>query len=248
MIVLSTLHDPEGRFVPLIQSSEDFFQEHTPDLIVAHTTSTSAKTLSHLKHLGVDIFPSGLFGEARIASLQRGLKTREKTFLTCDFDKILHWIRVDPGEWVKLLKTIPRKDYVAYGRSETTWKTYPISWYYPETAINHLVSKAVGFKVDVLTSVALFKRTAAEVIARKAKEKSWGSVVEWFLLPFKEGLPVGYTDANGLSWEDPDRFGEEIKAARGLKTWMSKNYDTVEEWKKRLTSAMMQVEVIQRMS
>lgn len=248
MITLTTLHDSEGRFVPLVKEAEDFLVKYFQLMVIGYTEATSIKTISYLDSLGFDSFSSGTFGEARIKALKRAMRKDDEHFFVCDFDKILHWIRIEPDELVRVLLRRYFKDITSIGRSEEIFRTYPDSWYMPETSINGIVSKIVGKKMDVLTAVFVMRRKAAEVIVESAKEKGWGSCVEWLLLCNKAGLSIGNWNAKGLSWEDPERFKSEMKRAGGLKKWKEENYNSIDEWEKRLTSALEQIEVIKRLS
>lgn len=248
MITLSTLHDPEGIFLPLIKKVENKLAAFFGGAIIAYTKVTDRRVLAILKDLGLVPVLSGLWGEARKKALDKALKTNNKLFFICDFDKILHWLLVEPKEIKRILQFSPRWDLTIFGRSSQVMATYPDSWIKTESVTNCIVSQVVGFHLDILAAVLLLNRKAARVISQKAAEKSWGSCVEWPLLVHLAGLKIGFKEPRGLTWEDPDRFTKEIKKAGGLKKWKEVRYNSLEEWEKRFFSMNEQFAAIKRLS
>ena len=246
MQTISTVHDPEGRFIPLINQIRNHLRKNFNQAVIAHTATTSKKVISQLKKLGFNPILGGKFGESRKMVLKKALQLKSNHFFCCDFDKIIHWILTAPEELKSLLKTKPEADFVVLGRNKTAWSSYPDSWIKTETIINRLVAKIIGIPADIYTTVYILNRQAAEVIAQNAQEKNWGACAEWPLLAYKAGLKLDHQECQGLSWEDPDRFQKEIKEAGNLELWKQIKYDSVQEWKKRLSSALEQITVIEK--
>lgn len=248
MKTISTLHDPEGRYSPLVSKYKYFLKKQFSGTVIAYTSGTDNKLVSSLKTLGFSLIVSGDYGEARVGVLKKALKSESEYFFFCDFDKILHWIKVERSELKDLLKDKPKKDFVSFGRSESVFNTYPDSWQKPESITNYLVSRILGFNIDVCTSVCVLNIEAAEIVVKLSKEKDWGSCVEWPLLVYKAGLSIGCQEFAGLTWEDPDRFEKEIEKFGGLEKWKKLNYSSKDEWERRTRSLLQQARVIKKLS
>lgn len=248
MITLSTLHDPEGIFLPLIKKVRSKLTGCFGGAIIAYTKATDRRVLAILKDIGLVPILGGLWGEARKKALNKALKTNSKLFFVCDFDKILHWLLVEPKEIERVLQLSPRQDLMIFGRRPEIMSTYPDSWIKTESVMNYLVSMVVGFPLDPLAATFLLNQKAALVISQKAIEKNWGTCVEWPLLVYLAGLKIGFKKPCGLTWEDPDRFIKEIRKAGDLRKWKKTRYDSLAEWKKRISSMTEQFAVIKRLA
>ncbi|MFC1726998.1 hypothetical protein ACFL0Y_00575 [Patescibacteria group bacterium] len=246
MFILSTLHDPEGRFLPLIKKVREKLVVYPNQIIIAYTKATDKKVIESLKKLGCQLVIGGQWGEARKRALEIALQTETDNFFVCDFDKIFHWLEVAPKELKEILAKPLPQDFLISGRGPKVFSTYPFSWQKTEIITNYLVSKVIGFQVDVLAATFLFNRRAAKVMLNNSREKSWGACVEWPLLVHQTGLKIGYQEVRGLTWEDPDRFKKEIKKSGGLKKWQTINYDSLEEWEKRIDFLSIMFRVFKR--
>lgn len=247
MIALSTLHDPEGVFLPLVEKVKDGLRDNFAGAIIAYTKGTTSELLNVLKGLGLILVLGGLWGESKKAALEKALKTDSQRFFFCDFDKILHWLLIEKEELRSILAFSPKEDFLIFGRDKKTMATYPASWVETESISSHLVLQVLGLSMDVDAAVCLLNRKAAEVICKNSIEKSWGVCAEWPILVYKARLKIGYREAKGLTWEDPDRFGKEIKKMGGLSRWQRLNYDSLVEWDKRISSLVEKLMVIKRL-
>jgi hypothetical protein len=247
MLLVSTFHDPKAIFLSLLKKAKKALIKNFRGAIIACTASTHPQSLVLLKEAKLTPITAGLWGEARRKALCRALKSKGESFLVCDFDKILHWLEAARNELGSILDSKPTKDCLIFGRSQKVMATYPDSWVKTEQIINHLVGKIIGQKVDILAATWILSRRAARIICQEGRQKSWGACSEWPLLIHQAGLKLGYQEARGLTWEDPDRFQKEIKEAGGLKAWQSKKYDSFKEWNKRLSSLTEQFSVIKNL-
>ncbi len=247
MKVVCTLHDPESRFLPMAERFRDDLGRFLDGAIVSHTKETSKDLISLLEGLGTEPILGGKWGEARKIGIAEALKSGEKRFFYVDFDKILHWLDFARDEFISLLNYQLDKDFLILGRGKKVFETYPCSWQKTESIINNLVSQKFGFQVDVMASACILNRKVGEMIARESKEKEWGSCAEWPLLAYNAGLKIGYLEVAGLTWEDPDRFSEEIQKVGNLELWKEENYDSINEWEKRVTILGQHLAVMRRL-
>jgi hypothetical protein len=244
---ITALHDPEGRFIPLLSKQKGSLLNILGEIYISHTKETDPKLLSRLGGLGYQLFAGGLWGESRRQALGEALLAKKSSYFFCDFDKILHWVSVASEELRFFLEQEPEEDFLILGRGSRAMATYPLSWQQTEGVVNRLVSRLVGRQLDVMAAVCRLSAKAGKLIYRSSVEEGWGSCVEWPLIAYKANLSVGYQEAEGLSWEDPDRFQAEIKIAGGLEEWKKVFYDSPQQWEKRFLSAAEQLAVVARM-
>lgn len=250
MKIITILHDPTNIFLPLVREIEDGLAPLLKNSIVAHTETTQKEILDWLEARGATNFIGGLFGESRISGIKKALEkdSHENTFFVIDFDKLLHWVLLENEELQKVLQgeVLQSSDFFIFGRNETAMNTYPSSWIATESIAGRFVSEVLGLTVEPLAAVCLMNRRSALVIGEKAEEKGWASCVEWPLIVHNNNLKVEYVDAKGLTWEDPDRFQNEISEAGSLEDWIKERYDGIGEWSKRIMILNDQLSVIKK--
>lgn len=243
-MILSTLHDPDGRFVPLIKSQRTKLDHY--QFIIAHTAQTHPETLKILKKQNIHLVLGGQWGEARQVCLKVALERQVTDFFICDFDKILHWLKIQPKEFSEIINQPQTHDFFIFGRNQKTFATYPQSWVMPETALNNLLSRKINQDIDALASVCRLNKQTSKLFLELAKEAGWASFIEWTLIAHLHRLSIKYQSAKGLSWEDPDRSEADIHQAGSFKKWQAIRYDGVEEWQKRFQIALDQLKVFTR--
>lgn len=103
-MVISTLHDPEGIFFDLIKASQNDLKKMVEQgLIVSCSSVTCLRTLDLLKEIGVEIVGGDSWGEGRRKGLETALKTNFEFLISSDFDKVLHWLKVEKKEFFTYL-------------------------------------------------------------------------------------------------------------------------------------------------
>ncbi|MBN1262770.1 MAG: hypothetical protein JW991_00250 [Candidatus Pacebacteria bacterium] len=234
--------------IKLLKQVAGLYRNNFSGSVIAYTDQTNQKLIMLLKKFGSFPLKTGLWGESRMAALKQALKSEKDWFFLIDFDKLLHWLKTESQELLSLLKKTPLADCLVLGREEKVMATYPQSWIKTESIINHLAGQIIGFQIDITTATQIINRRAARIITRKSVEKSWGACVEFPFLVFQSGLKIAYQPARGMTWEDPDRFEEEIKKTGGLNKWQKEKYDTQEEWGKRLKNLSLLWETVERLS
>lgn len=246
MKILSSIHDPEAIYLPLINELKEHLKQLLHNPIIAVTSATNPQIVEVLKEIGFEITEGGLYGESRISVVQAAIKSDFNLFFYCDLDKLLHWIKFEKDEFAQLLNMQLSCDFLILSRTQKAWDTYPESWKQTESIANYLSSKVFGCEIDVYTGDVIFNRKSAEIIASQAQEKNWGSCFEFPLLAFKSGLKVDSQEVNGLSWEDPDKSQAQIEKAGGIEKWKELYFDSIDEWQKRTKSLVEQVEIIKK--
>lgn len=246
--IITTIHDPDGLFIDLIKQVNLEFSKIAPQIIAAKTENTSLQLTEELEGRQTVVFVGGLWGQSRKEALEKALEDKETDWVfACDFDKILHWLLIEKLEFESILSNPPHDcDFKIFGRGEKTFSTYPNSWFSTESHLNYLVSKVLKIKVDTLAATFLFNREVGEYISKEGREESWGACVEWPLLAHQASGRIAYQEANGLTFEDPDRCQKEIEEAGGLEDWLWIRFDNPTEWAKRFNSSLEQSKVVER--
>lgn len=241
--LISPLHDPQGTHLEIIKKWGSLLPGFYSLIVVGATDQTDLKVLNELEHLKVVIRQGDYsYGEGYRQALACGLKKGGKIFHCSDFDRILHWVSSYPEELKNLLKKPPLADYLVLGRTKRAFATHPLSWRLTEKIDNTLISKALGFEVDICAGSAVLNQKSARTVLANSKESGFSILAEWPLLVQKAGLKVSYSAVEGYEWEDPDRFQKEIKEG-GYQEWL-KTYDHPDEWRKRIKSTNQKTKVI----
>jgi hypothetical protein len=243
MILISTTHDTNGLFIPLIERLADKLQPYMHNAVIACTSVTIQETKDALQNAGFTVIEGGSFNQGRIAGLKKAMELdpeNEFTMSVC-LDKLLHWLEFEPEEFDRMFHRRPQSDLELLGRTEKAWTTYPRSWERTEMIVNDLFSKRIGKQMDALTGDLLISRNAAGIVCEQSVEPHAGACVEWPLLALQEGLSVDCIKVDGLSWEDADRSAKAIEAAGGYNAWKESIYEGLSEWKKR---SQFQVDMI----
>jgi hypothetical protein len=235
MQIFTNLHDPLKTYFKLIENEAEFFTEHLQNTIVAASENTSIEVIKLLEKLGCKVVEGGDYSFGKRNGLSNALKSDDDTFIYFDLDKLLHWIKDEPSELIDLLRSTAQYEFCFVGRNEETNSTYPNSWIKTEGIINKLLSDELGINCDPTSSNIILKRSAAEIILKNSFETSWNILIEWPLIVRNYNLSVGQITPKGMTWEDPDRFLDEIKDAGSVASWVDKKYDNINEWQKRVS-------------
>jgi hypothetical protein len=243
MILISTAHDIDGTFIPLLEQIRPKLSPFCKNSVVACTPATHQDTIKVLKSIGFTVIEGGSFNQGRILGLKKAMEIdpNETSFFSCCLDKLIHWLEFEENEFHETFNSLSPYGIQLLGRSEKAWSTYPQSWVQTEQIVNRLLSKKMGIDIDALTGDLIVSRNAAELICAKSVEVHAGACVEWPLMVLQHDMTVGCILVNGLSWEDADRSQSVIEAEGGLELWKEKFYEGIAEWKKR---SQFQVDMI----
>jgi hypothetical protein len=166
----------------------------------------------------------------------------------CDWDRVLHWAEAYPDELREVVAALPDHDLLILGRTPRAFATHPRVQRDTEAIVNHAFGLLWGRELDVTAaSRGLSRRAIDALLSLPTPEASIGNDGAWPLhLARVPDLVIGYAQTEGLEWETPDRYADEIAAAGGLDTWIAFYDADPERWAFRLRLALLEVEAINR--
>jgi hypothetical protein len=233
-------HDPDGRCNWLLK-------QHLPDLrtmfkdsfvVVTQTTFNNLETRSLLESAGfrITVRSSGREaqnGTAAHISLVAGYDRGQGNYLFFGcLDRTLHWLHHYPEELQRVLTNgMQDSDYIVVGRTERAFLTHPLVQQQPETETNMAASRLLNLPdIDVAAGCRMMTKPAAreivQLLARKNIFTNRGIDVSdslWPLIVHLEGQKVGSIRTEGLEFETPDQYGEEIREL-GYEKWVEANF------------------------
>ncbi|MEN9939077.1 MAG: hypothetical protein RLZZ387_5656 [Chloroflexota bacterium] len=247
LVLAATHHDPEGRLAPQTRRALPALAARFSALAVVATEDTAEASLAPLHEAGasVRLVPAdGLahIGRARRAALELALETGAETLLFCDFDRALHWAEQYPAELALVAEAIPAHDLTVLGRTPRAFASHPRAQRDTEAIINTVFEQAGGLAWDVTAAARGLSHRGARDILASCPEQSVGTDVAWPLFALRGGaLTLAYRETEGLEFETPDRFAEEIAAAGGLERWVAQIDADPRQWALRLEVARFEV-------
>jgi hypothetical protein len=201
---------------------------------VAYTPKTHHDTVTLLKDNGYSAFKAK---DTVISSYQTALTASTRSnvdrIFYCDLDRALHWIKTYPNELRTLAEPSPPNDFVLIGRTKRAFETHPETQTLTEGVGNTLTSKVLGFQEtrDILGTTWILTPSSAKKILKMKPSNRYGFYAEWPIFLWKTAQNPAYVESEGLEWETPDRYQEEIKA-KGFDEWR-RSFQTASEWRKR---------------
>lgn len=251
-VLASTLHDPDGRFLPHIESVGCALDQYC-SVVVAATDSTNDRTLDTLRSLGVTVerAPAGSIGNSRRVAVRGAKRLLASAIFLCDFDRWLHWATYH-GEELALIPTvvsamIPAPWFVCIGRTARAFATHPRAQQEPEAATNRALELAVGFPVDAVAGAAWLSAEGASIVLERSIEETAATDLEWpALIHGQDPTRLAYHETEGLEFETATFYPEEIAAAGGYDAWIHHTYDQPGMWADRLRLAADSVEALVR--
>ncbi|MHB8990794.1 MAG: hypothetical protein ACYC66_04015 [Chloroflexota bacterium] len=231
--LVSTLHDPDGRMVDATSRLYGRIANLYEGVAVVPTSSTSPRLLDALP--GAIVRPlaesDGSIGVGRRHALRLGIESGARHLHYCDFDRVLHWVERYPEELDSALGAIQRHDYLILGRTDRAFATHPRVQRDTETITNHAFSLWYGKPVDVTAGSCGVSLQAAELLLRRSTAQTNATDAEWpALVCLSEGLRVGYLETEGLEFETPDYFRDEIARAGSLDAWLEERSRPLAAW------------------
>lgn len=224
-------------------------------IIVLHSPDGGDRTAELLAGAGVQFVrqrggATGVdtIGLARHEALRQGAEAGASSIHLCDWDRLLHWAEHFPEELRSIVGQIGRNDFLILGRTERAFATHPRVQRDTESMVNHVFGLAFGQLLDVTAaSRGLSRRAIDALLELPAPEPTLGNDCAWPLyLSRVEGLVLGYAATEGLEWETPDRYADEIAAAGGLDAWILEHDADPRRWELRTRIALDEIEAINR--
>ncbi|MCX6653670.1 MAG: hypothetical protein NTY03_00965 [Candidatus Bathyarchaeota archaeon] len=111
---------------------------------------------------------------------------------------------------------------------------------HPETQVctekigNMVASKTLGFAEtrDILGTTWILAPEMASLILKREPLNKFGFYTDWPMTFWRSAKNPLYLEREGLEWETPDRYQDEINS-QGFQKWIA-GYQTVQEWRKRV--------------
>ena len=236
----ATLHDPDGRMVAPAHAAGEALQRLYRSTHVVATPQTDARLITLLRAAGAAVSTGAdrRIGVGRRQAILDAVQAGAATVHYCDFDRLLHWLRVAPAELHAVLDqfTAPCTfDYLILGRTAAAFATHPRVQRETETVTNHAFSAWFGQPADVGAGSCGVTAHGAALIAQHSHEPTNATDAEWpaivqCLAPGR----VRYRATEGLSFETADYYPAEIAQAGGESQWREQVYERPEMWLQRL--------------
>jgi hypothetical protein len=256
VVLAATHHDPTNAMLP--QALRVLPHLHTlyTSIVMLATPTTGERTMETLRAHDVrverephsDRIGLETVGLARQQAIRLAAELDAEFVQLCDWDRVLHWAELYPDELRDVADAIPRHDLLILGRTPRAFATHPRVQRDTETIVNHTFGLAFGQELDVTAaSRGLSHRSLDALLSLPSPEPTIGNDCAWplYLARFPE-LVIGYAATEGLEWETPDRYADEIGAAGGLDAWIA-NFDArPEQWEFRMQLALHEVAAINR--
>jgi hypothetical protein len=122
---------------------------------------------------------------------------------------------------------------VLIGRTRRAFETHPETQTMTESIGNTVTSQVLGFTEprDVLGTTWILTPALAGKILNLEPSNRYGFYAEWPIQLWNNSTNPTYIEVEGLEWETPDRYRQEIAQA-GYLSW-KESYQNVQEWRKR---------------
>lgn len=227
------MHDPEGRMVGATKLLIDRLLEMYEAVVVAPTSHTSPDMLDALRGATVELLEesNSRIGVGRRHALRMGLRTNASHLQYCDFDRILHWIGRYPEELISTLEELQKYDYTIIGRTDRAFASHPRVQRDTEAITNHAFSLWFGQPVDISAGSCGVSRRAAALLLEKSVAPTNATDAEWPALVWAtRKMAVGFVRTEGLEFETPDYFADEITQAGSLEAWLEERSRPLTAW------------------
>ena len=245
-VLLSTLHDPGGKFAR-IKNAEKLVEGATSNYaksVINITRATSARTKKLAERHFERIYSgTGTMGE-HMVSLMKHSQAKGGTFHYCDFDRLLHWQLHYPKELRRTAGAISKsKGFVFINRTRRAFESHPETQKDTETIMNMLVSAYMGRRVDIGSGTFGFDRKACRKFAGIRGDVSELRFLGHFVACVKKsGMPVKCMNSEGIEWETPDIHQDDIRRM-GYKRWLA-GFQSQKEWTRRVESLRQVAEIL----
>lgn len=231
-----TVHDPKAGLLWLVKKQSQTLLDLFDQVIVVATKSTHKTLVAAIKEAGIVVEKrqGDEVGVTYYEAIKEAWATGADRIFYCDFDRILHWAEWRAAELKTLAKALRRADktdFLVMERSERAYNTHHQALIETEAIANAVISRSLAEDEihDYLSGSFGLSRQAAEWILRDGHTFDLGFWSLWPLIAKYEKGRIGYRVCEGLEWETPDRYRDEVKKAGGVKKWRD-HLSTAEEW------------------
>jgi hypothetical protein len=204
--LVTALCDAPGELLPKAEKLWGALEHRFSAIAVHITHDTHRDWRRFLSERGTPIVESrqgwDVIGLHRRRSLELGLShSTDDRFFYADPDHILRWVERNPAELDAVLGQADPYDCLVIGRSPAAFAATPERLRATETIVNRIYTLITGRDWDLMIAARGLSRRAAELIVRECEVDTLGNDVAWPLLVERDGLTLGYAQADGLTYE-----------------------------------------------
>jgi len=236
----SPLHDPEARLAKAIRTyGKNLKTIYMGAVVVRTTKNTHPDTLKALTSANI-LFSKQTtkgnyvaMGKTYKEAITMGLKLKTRHIHVCDFDRILHWVKVFPNELKDIVEILPSNTGLTFiGRSKRAFETHPKTQKQTEEIVNILATEVAGIDVDIMSGSFAMDSQSAKIILKKSKRNDYSFYAEFLSITKKLNIQLNTITAEGLEWETPDQYIDKIRR-EGYSDWLDE-FMSLPEWKRRI--------------
>lgn len=252
-LLLNTFHDPEARLLGLLQRLTDAtnplgvawsrVRGNYADRFCVSSPGTDPRSNGALRKAGWEVAVQTEDGPDRgmFRTVRLGLDRGSDPIHYCDLDRFVHWLARFPDELSALPGVWHDHDLTMLVRSPRAFATHPPAQTLTEAIGNRAIGHHLGMApADALSGSYLWKPAAARAVADFSGPRDLRFYAVGVLAPFNAGCSVGSHVVEGLEWETPDQYPDEI-ATLGYDAWLAR-FQTPEQWRHRTEMAKLWVE------
>lgn len=238
--LVGVMHDPDGRLYRTMCGVLPRLLSLFAANYVVVSASTRWEVTEELTRLGIRTQREEMpgVGAARRQAVALARRGGHTAMLYCDLDRSLHWAQHYPVELAATRDSVGAVEFLVVGRTARAFATHPRVMTETEALANHVFALAHGRVWDLCAAACGLSAQAADVVLRESRVVGFGTEAEWPVLALRHGLTAGYVAVEGMEYETPDRFPEEVAAAGGLAAWTEVQSLAPANWVQRLGLAL----------
>ena len=239
--LLMPIHDPRGALAaevgrvtsdPAASRAWQALREQLVAVIGLAEPAGSAATREAFGSLGVDVRLRRDSGHFMWGLAERALEIEADHYLLPDSDRLIHWLLAYPEELAALPSRWGHHDVLSVSRSARAFASHPPTQTLTEGPAMTLIARAIGLPgADPFSGVYVLSRRAVTALVASDAPRDERIYAEAFLAPARAGLSFDRWVVEGLEWETPDVFRDEI-AAIGYDGWLA-GFQSPREWERR---------------
>jgi hypothetical protein len=231
----ATIHDPEGLLLAETARRLPALLRRYARVQVASSPPTDARLRALLAAHGCDAGspPSNTRGPLYRRAIRRALDGDVAAVHYLDFDRALHWVARRPAELDAVLARARRHAALLVGRTPRAHASHHEALVATERDAAADFAGRLGLRgrVDFLVPSFVLRRDLAEGLLARSRARDSTMYGEWAALLGGLGAPLAYLECDGLDWETPDRYPEEVRRV-GRAAWR-RAMSTPKEWEMR---------------
>lgn len=243
-IALASTWQPRGEFSRLARLAATLKERYAGVYIVLPPKAEQALVETIEEDLGLNAVRAEDWTHGKHIALRQALNSDATHVHYCDLDRLLYWAEAYGEELRQTLNVLTVTDVLVMGRSEAAWGTHPQAMRLTEQMFNEVFSHLLGQPMDIGASSRGFSRRVAEFLVQHSTPgRAVGVDSEWLVLAHRAGFGIDYVAVDGLGWETPDQYKEDMIADVDLRLKMAADADT--QWNFWLQRAKIGQQIIE---